>query len=286
MKFNRMISMLIVISIMMSTFGIQISAADTERINNDEVVYITAEDFLKMLEVDDSEILGVRCDSISLISASQDNSVSIASIDAETNVLDVPAIVATFQNEDGTKTERAYFSLIPDDNGNLVSGLEISAISDGITTFAYSPYVGGYTVTLDATYSSGSMSNGMAYAPVTSKLKITGSSSSISDCVLYTLLTGQYLVSNLNNSNMSYTDAWPYYEHTYSIGSPVLNYQYSVNDYALYTNSYYEFGGYFGKHIYIVHNGYGSYLLKCQFTYNSTMYTALYGIYNYTSYSG
>lgn len=272
-----------IIFCMVCAFCLPAAAVDSS-INDEHSDYLHAsslDEIIAEMDITVPDNATVSLGSISLFKNS--NADSTACMSAP-DTINVPTIVVSVTNDDGTTNDTAYFSLIPDENGNLESGIDYASGSadTGVATLSYSPSVADHTVELNAAYASMTMPNGKAYKPSVSSVKITGASNMISNCSLYTLLTGQYLASSYS----SYVDSWPRYELTKNIGWPTMGTTYSNNDYSYYNNSSYDYGGFGDKFIYIVRNGYGSYIVKCQFYYKSTMYTAVYGIYNYTSYTG
>ncbi len=255
---------------------------DLKLVNSDNSEALSFENIISKMNITIPEDADVSLQSVSLYKGS--NTEGAVRPMTDTDVIELPAIVVTTQNNDGTMVSTAYFSLVPDENGNLKSSIDITDKNDGsgVSLLSYSPSVANHTVELSATHANMVMPNGMAYIPSVSSVKITGQSNTISGCMLYSLLTGQYLATSYS----SYVDSWPYYENSKNIGRPTMGTMYSISDYTAYTSDSYEYGGYNGKYIYIVHNGFGSYIVKCQFNYNSTMYTVVYGVYNYPSYAG
>lgn len=289
MKFQRrmrIMSLLVAVSALVSMMVTGVSAVDLNKINEAETetqVY-NFDEYVESLNLDMTNVVDITMGTVQLESENS-GAVAYASENASRTELDVPAVIATKQNDDGTITSSAYIELAVDASGNLVSGIQLEATNGGADAEIQKVITsGGFSATMEATYYRVSMldygSNGYAYAPSYSYYTITRGSATgtMTNCTFYTLLHGTYSVKNTDPTVR--VQAFPQYMHTYSAGTPVLSYKYSFNDYSLYSNSSYDYGGYSGQLIHIPLGGNGSYSLKTEFTYGGKDYTLRYGIYN------
>lgn len=288
---KRLFATLLVIAIMLSivpTCFADISVAENTTTSSDEFVNCSLDEYIDSLNIDMENVVDVSIGTVQMFS-SIDEYNNTESVSVETHItseaLDIPAVIVTKENDDGTITSSAHVSLTVADSGKLDSGIQLSASTRGTnqdTSLTVSK--AGFSIIMEATYYQVKMTNygqsGYAYAPSYSYFTISRKTASgtPTNCVFYTLLNGTYSVKNTDPTTR--VKSFPQYRHSYSAGTPTLSYKYSFNDYSLYSNSSYEYGGYSGQLIHTPNGGNGSYFLKIEFSYGSNSYTLRYGIYN------
>lgn len=284
-QMSRFLNLLIVGAFILAVMVPSISAAALDNVNMAENGFqeFTFDEYIQSLNLDTENVVDIVMGTVQMASISSSNA-TLTSENMPSNELEVPAVIVTRENEDGTLTSSAYIELAVDDNNNLTSAIQVLSVDGTNEDESYIFSAGGFTVTMEATYYMVKMTeygqSGYAFAPSFSyfTIKRGTASGTPTNCTLYTSLHGPYSVKNTDPSIR--VEMFPMYQHTYNAGTPTLSYKYSFNDYSLYSNSSYDYGGYSGQLIHVPNGGEGSYYLKCDFTYGGNDYTLRFGIYN------
>lgn len=192
-------------------------------------------------------------------------SVTITDDDASEETVEGYAAKMTTLNEDGSITITSITNID-------VDGDSVSVVNPMLRSTGYS---GGYKIVQNATYYSVSLLpnySGYGYRPVSSKYTIsknTSSAGSISYCLMEVVLSGN---SYTADEPYTYVESLVDYYHCYETSSPLLDYEYSFDDYNKFISDTYEWGGFRGQMIQVVNNTLGCYKMNTYFEIGSTAY--------------